>query len=74
MTVALPFFLPHFVAHQQTVAWSAVAAGPLRMEVEYGTVTECKEGGDGARLQVHERGSGSSADFPMRIEDGQLQI
>ena len=51
---------------------SAVAAGPLRMEVDHDTLTECKEGDDGALLQVHESDGGSSADFPMQIDHGQL--
>ena len=49
-----------------------VAARYVRMEVEYDTLTECKEGGDGAYLQVHESDNGSSSDFSMQIDDGQF--
>lgn len=44
------------------------------MEVGYDTVTECKENGDGARLQVRESNDGSAEDSPMQIDHGQLQI
>ena len=64
-------FVAHFVDHQQTRVCDATAARPLRMEVECGTVTECKEDGDGASLQV---GESSVSDAPMQIDDGQLQI
>ena len=46
-----------------------VAARYVRMEVEYGTVTECNEGGDGAHLHVQES---SVSDVPMEIDHGQL--
>ena len=69
--VALPRFSPHFVAHQQTVECDDVAARDVRMEVEYGTLTECKEGGDGARVQVEQSEDGKAEDSTMQIDDGQ---
>ena len=41
------------------------------MEVEHGTLTECKEGGDGARVQVQQSDDGRAA---MQVDDGQMQI
>ena len=45
-----------------------VAARHLRMEVECATLAECKEGGDGARVQVEQSDDGRAA---MQIDDGQ---
>ncbi len=42
--------------------------------MEYDTLTECKEGGGSAFLQVHESDDGASIDFPMQIDEGQLKI
>jgi hypothetical protein len=53
---------------------NTAAARDVRMEVEYGTLTECKEGGDGARIQVQQSDDGSAADSPMQIDHGQLKI
>ena len=63
-----------FVALQQTEKCRELAAHDVRMEVEYDTLTECKENGDGALLLVHESGDGSAEDSSMQIDHGQLQI
>ena len=68
------FSSPSFVALQQTKECRELAARDVRMEVEYDTLTECKEGGDGAHLQVNESNDGSAEDSPMQIDHGQLQI
>jgi hypothetical protein len=64
-------FHPSFVALQQTEEWRELAARDVRMEVDYATVTECKEGGDGAHLQVLESDDSNAADS---IDHGQMQI
>ena len=56
------------------VVCTDVAAHHVRMEVEYDTLTQCKEDGDGALLQSQESDVGSAADSPMQIDHGQLQI
>lgn len=53
---------------------STVAARDVRMEVDYTPLTECKEGGGGARVQVNDSDIGSAADSSMQIDHGQLQI
>ena len=68
------FSLPSFVALQQAKKCRELAARYVRMEVDYATLTECKESGDGARLQVHESGDGSAEDSSMQIDHGQWQI
>lgn len=68
------FSSPSFVALQQTEECTELAARDVRMELDDATLTECKEGGDGARLQVNEHGDGSAEDSPMQIDHGQLQI
>jgi hypothetical protein len=44
------------------------------MEVDWSAIDECKESDDGALLHAGEHGDGSSEDFPMQIDHGQLQI
>jgi hypothetical protein len=44
------------------------------MEVDYGPIDECKEGGDASLVDVSEHDDGSSTDFPMQIDQGQLHI
>lgn len=68
------FSLPAFVALQQTEECRELAARDVRMELEYVTLTECKVSGNGARLQVNERGDGSAEDSSMKIDHGQLRI
>ena len=68
------FSSPSFVALQQTKECRELAARDVRMELDDATLTECKEGGDGARLQVHEHGDGNAEDSLMQIDHGQLRI
>jgi hypothetical protein len=44
------------------------------MEVDWSTVDESKEGGDGALLHAGEDGDGDSADFSLQPPHGQMQI
>jgi hypothetical protein len=44
------------------------------MEVDYGTLTECKESGDGALLLPTDSNESGSEDFPMQIDQSQLNI
>ncbi len=48
-----------------------VAAQHVRMEVEYGPLTECKKSGNGALLQGHQRDEGCLSDSPLPIQHGQ---
>ena len=43
------------------------------MEVDYSPLDECREGGDGALVQVHDSGDGGSTDSPMQIDHGQMR-
>jgi len=44
------------------------------MEMDWSDMDECKEGGDGALLRPGDSGDGSSEDFLMQIDHGQMQI
>ena len=52
----------------------AHTAAHISMEVDYGPLDECKEGGDGALLRAGEHGDGDSADFSLQPPHGQTQI
>ena len=65
------FSSPSFVALQQAKKCRELAARDVRMELDDVTLTECKEGSDGARVQVEESVDGSA---PMQVDHGQLQI
>jgi hypothetical protein len=44
------------------------------MEVEYGPLDECKEGGEGALLPLHQLSEAAAADYPIQLDDGQLRL
>jgi hypothetical protein len=44
------------------------------MEVDYGALTECKEGGYGALVRLHQSTEVASSDISIQMNHGQFYI